>query len=57
VSVSGKYKKLESLAKSSTSWETTESTDINHYYPLASEVAKGYSNATVRPSVTSLWPL
>ena len=24
------------------------------YYPLANEVAKGYSNATVRPSVTSL---
>jgi len=24
------------------------------FYPLASEVAKGYSNATVRPSVTSL---
>jgi hypothetical protein len=23
-------------------------------YPLATEVAKGYSNATVRPSVTSL---
>jgi hypothetical protein len=23
-------------------------------YPLANEVAKGYSNATVRPSVTSL---
>jgi hypothetical protein len=27
------------------------------YYPLANEVAKGYSNATVRPSVTSLWTL
>ena len=24
------------------------------YYPLANEVAKGYSNATVLPSVTSL---
>jgi hypothetical protein len=24
------------------------------YYPLANEVAKGYSNATVCPSVTSL---
>ena len=24
------------------------------YYSLANEVAKGYSNATVRPSVTSL---
>ena len=24
------------------------------FYPLANEVAKGYSNATVRPSVTSL---
>jgi hypothetical protein len=24
------------------------------YYPLANEVAKGCSNATVRPSVTSL---
>jgi hypothetical protein len=23
------------------------------YYPLANEVAKGYSNATVRPSVTA----
>ena len=23
-------------------------------YPLANEVAKGYTNATVRPSVTSL---
>jgi hypothetical protein len=23
-------------------------------YPLANEVAKGYSNATVRPSITSL---
>ena len=23
----------------------------SHYYPLANEVAKGYSNATVRPSV------
>jgi hypothetical protein len=28
--------------------------DISHYYLLANEVAKGYSNATVRPSVTSL---
>jgi len=27
------------------------------YYPLANEVAKGYSNATIRPSVTSLWTL
>jgi hypothetical protein len=27
------------------------------YYPLANEVAKGCSNATVRPSVTSLWTL
>ena len=27
------------------------------YYPLANEVAKGYSNATVRPSITSLWTL
>ena len=25
-----------------------------HCYPLANEVAKRYSNATVRPSVTSL---
>ena len=25
-----------------------------YYYPLANEVAKGYSNATVLPSVTSL---
>jgi hypothetical protein len=24
------------------------------FYPLANEVAKGYRNATVRPSVTSL---
>jgi len=24
------------------------------YYPLANEVAKGYSNATIRPSITSL---
>jgi hypothetical protein len=24
------------------------------FYPLANEVAKGYSNATFRPSVTSL---
>ena len=24
------------------------------YYPLANEVTKGYSNATVRPTVTSL---
>ena len=24
------------------------------YYPLANEVARGYSNATVRPSVTIL---
>ena len=24
------------------------------FYPLANEVTKGYSNATVRPSVTSL---
>ena len=29
-------------------------TITNHFYPLANEVAKGYSNATVRPSVTSL---
>jgi hypothetical protein len=28
--------------------------DISHYYHLANEVAKEYSNATVRPSVTSL---
>ena len=32
---------------------------LQHYYPLANEVAMGYSNATVRPSVrppvTSLW--
>jgi hypothetical protein len=28
-----------------------------NYYPLANEVAKGYSNATVRPSVTSLWTM
>jgi D-lyxose ketol-isomerase len=28
-----------------------------NYYPLANEVAKGKSNATVRPSVTSLWTL
>ena len=27
------------------------------FYPLANEVAKGYSNATIRPSVTSLWTL
>ena len=27
---------------------------LYYYYPLANEVAKGYSNATVRPSVTSL---
>jgi hypothetical protein len=27
------------------------------YYPLANEVAKGYSNATVLSSVTSLWTL
>ena len=27
------------------------------YYPLANEVVKGYSNATVRPSVTSMWTL
>jgi hypothetical protein len=27
---------------------------LTHYYPLANEVAKGYSNAIVRPSVTSL---
>jgi len=26
-------------------------------YPLGNEVAKGYSNATVHPSVTSLWIL
>jgi hypothetical protein len=26
-------------------------------WPLANEVAKGYSYATVRPSVTSLWTL
>jgi len=26
-------------------------------YPLANEVAKGYSNAAIRPSVTSLWTL
>ena len=26
----------------------------SYNYPLANEVAKGYSNATVRPSVTSL---
>ena len=34
-------------------WKTPE-TDRDTYYPLANEVAKGYSNATVRPSVTSL---
>ena len=28
-----------------------------YYYPLANEVAKGYSNATICPSVTSLWTL
>ena len=27
------------------------------FYPLANEVAMGYSNATVRPSVASLWTL
>ena len=27
------------------------------YYPLANEGAKRYSNATVRPPVTSLWTL
>ena len=27
---------------------------IYNYYPLTNEVAKGYSNATVRPYVTSL---
>jgi hypothetical protein len=26
----------------------------DNYYPLTNEVVKGYSNATVRPSVTSL---
>ena len=26
----------------------------NIYYPLANKVAKGYSNATIRPSVASL---
>jgi hypothetical protein len=31
--------------------------DFIFYYPLANEVAKGYSNASVCPSVTSLWPL
>jgi hypothetical protein len=31
--------------------------DLFDFYPLANEVAKGYSNATVRPSVTSLWTL
>jgi len=30
---------------------------IYTHYPLANEVAKGYSNATVRPSVTPLWTL
>ena len=29
----------------------------NIFYPLANEVVKGYSNATVRPSVASLWTL
>ena len=29
-------------------------THMSPFYPLANEVAKGYSNATVRPSVTSL---
>ena len=27
---------------------------FQYFYPLANEVAKGYSNATFRPSVTSL---
>ena len=38
-----------------------KSRNIPDYYPLANEVGKGYSNATVRPSVrppvTSLWTL
>ena len=37
---------------------TSHQRHYQHYYPLANEVAKGYSNATVlpsvRPSVTSL---
>ena len=39
------------LCQSGYPWSTA------FYYPLANKVAKGYSNATVRPSVTSLWTL
>jgi hypothetical protein len=34
--------------------EYSRTTVPQSYYPLANEVAKGYSNATFRPSVTSL---
>jgi hypothetical protein len=37
--------------------EYSRTTVPQSYYPLANEVAKGYSNATFRPSVTSLWTL
>ena len=38
-------------------YATSHLSFVAFYYPLANEVAKGYSNATVRPSVTSLWTL
>jgi hypothetical protein len=38
-------------------YTTSHLSFVAFYYPLANEVAKGYSNATVRPSVTSLWTL
>jgi len=45
----------------SNTWERSFTYEQQVYYPLANEVAKGYSNATVRPSfrpsVTSLWTL
>ena len=43
-------RKRQLLCYSTTRWTSSCCFFLNVYYPLANEVAKGYSNATVRPS-------
>jgi len=56
-----KYSAIYALSKVATTPNCWRCQIQWFYYPLANEVAKGYSNASVRPSVllsvTSLWTL
>jgi len=60
----GNQNTTETVANITIKMYTTQTKNTNiksvawtNYYPLANKVAKGYSNATIRPSVTSLWTL